>query len=316
MDLTNDLANSAPFPHTIPGSRAFPGHSTLRRRRRFQDGTTRPTFHGAGKRNSAAAKSPSLSVHPSLRQRCPPWEFCPSVRLSLSLSLPPSLKRQRQRYKLQRRAPTLQAYLPDADGTWKATKLVDATLLAKFLRLRHLADPDSEGRSTCALPNPICSKAGEPRRIGVPNYRFGDLLRDLNISRRGRSLRKHVRGVERRRSARSGPSGAVESGGRGGEGTRDKGREAGSGRTGARGRCVDLEVLHEGADTPDSTRESREALACSAGAAPPDSLGRKWSSEFHVRETDGGVRHGQQGSQQHQRAPAGEEITYFRGGMH
>ena len=36
-------------------------------------------------------------------------------------------------------------------------------------------------------------------------------------------------------------------------------------------------------------------------------LGRKWSSEFHVRETDGGVRHGQPGSQQHQRAPAGEE---------
>ena len=43
------------------------------------------------------------------------------------------------------------------------------------------------------------------------------------------------------------------------------------------------------------------------GVRGPSSLGRKWSSEFHVRETDGGVRHGQQGSQQHQRAPAGEE---------
>ena len=60
------------------------------------------------------------------------------------------------------------------------------------------------------------------------------------------------------------------------------------------------------------TRQSRSA----AGPTPaPNYLGRKLSSEFHVRETDGGVRHGQQGSQQHQRAPAGEESGHFGGGM-
>ena len=59
----------------------------------------------------------------------------------------------------------------------------------------------------------------------------------------------------------------------------------------------------------------RESRGRRPGGAAPNSLGRKWSSDFHVRETDGGVRHGQQGSQQHQRAPAGEESGHLCGGL-